>query len=256
MVAARNPRRLHADRVVTPNGVLQDAVIEIGGDRVVSCEPYAAVAGSEPERVTGWVVPGLVDIHVHGGNGCDYATEDPQAGHRCTGVPRCARHDVQPRQPGHSAARRAPAASSPRSPTWSTAGTSPASTSRGRSSPQLSRERTPVTAPLTRPGGRGPADRGRGRGHLTTVTLARNCPGAERQFARVHSTGAYASPSATPTPTAARWPPRSTPARPWRRTCSTRCGAIHHRKPGPVPLLLTDPRVAVELIADRHPRPS
>lgn len=33
---------------------------------------------TEAERVAGWVVPGFVDTHVHGGGGFDYATEDPE----------------------------------------------------------------------------------------------------------------------------------------------------------------------------------
>ena len=69
---------MRADHVVTPAGVLHDAVIEIAGDRIVSCSAYAGPADPEPEHVAGWVVPGFVDIHVHGGGGCDYATEDPQ----------------------------------------------------------------------------------------------------------------------------------------------------------------------------------
>ena len=36
--------RLRADHVVTPDGVLRNAVIEIKGDRLVSCEPSATPA--------------------------------------------------------------------------------------------------------------------------------------------------------------------------------------------------------------------
>jgi len=43
--------RLRADHVVTPDGVIQDAIIEIVGDRLVSCEPATMPAGHEAEQV-------------------------------------------------------------------------------------------------------------------------------------------------------------------------------------------------------------
>jgi N-acetylglucosamine-6-phosphate deacetylase len=254
MVAARNPRRLHADRVVTPDGVLQDAVIEISGDRIVSCEPYAAVAGSEPEHVTGWVVPGFVDGHVHGGNGCDYATEDPQlaidarAFHAAHGTTSSlaslvtAPVEVLLRQlstladlvdGGYFAGIHL------EGPFLSAA-------QPGAHDRSLLRSPDPETV-----------DRliEAGRGHLTTVTLAPELPGGRAAIPRFLDGGVRVAVGHTDADRGAMATALDAGA-----TVATHLfnamRSIHHRKPGPVPLLLTDPRVAVELIADRihvHP---
>ena len=78
MVPMSGHRRLLAERVATPHGVIDNAVIEIRGTSLSSCEPLSESAEPGPERVAGWVVPGFIDTHVHGGGGYDYATEDPQ----------------------------------------------------------------------------------------------------------------------------------------------------------------------------------
>ncbi|MBO0854390.1 MAG: amidohydrolase family protein [Nocardia sp.] len=65
-------------RVVTSERVLDDAVIEISGDRIRdirTVEQYSG-AGSLPFR--GTVIPGLVDIHNHGGHGHRFDTTDPE----------------------------------------------------------------------------------------------------------------------------------------------------------------------------------
>ncbi len=62
--------------VVTPSRVIDDAVVEIENGRIVAVD---AVEDPHGEPTDGWLVPGFVDTHVHGGGGFDYATEDPQA---------------------------------------------------------------------------------------------------------------------------------------------------------------------------------
>jgi N-acetylglucosamine-6-phosphate deacetylase len=56
-------------RVVTPTGVVDPAIVEIDGDRIASVTPV--VEGS-PQ----WIVPGFVDMHVHGGGGFTFTTGD------------------------------------------------------------------------------------------------------------------------------------------------------------------------------------
>ena len=68
-------QRFRAAHVVTPAGVLDDAVVEVRGDRVASVHPNGG--DERAEGLGGWVVPGFVDPHVHGGGGHDYATTDP-----------------------------------------------------------------------------------------------------------------------------------------------------------------------------------
>lgn len=66
--------RLRCRSLVTAaHGVLHDAVLVIADGTVLDIEP----AGSPAERVIdGWVVPGFVDTHGHGGGGATYATTD------------------------------------------------------------------------------------------------------------------------------------------------------------------------------------
>src|SRR5690606_26169130 len=59
---------LRCERVVTAEGVREDAVITIEDGMITGLDPAAGTAG---EPVGGWVLPGYVDTHVHGGGGGD-----------------------------------------------------------------------------------------------------------------------------------------------------------------------------------------
>jgi N-acetylglucosamine-6-phosphate deacetylase len=61
-----------AGRVVTPTGVVAGHVV-VDGPSIASVEP------GTPDGTGGWVVPGFVDIHVHGGGGHTFTTGDPDA---------------------------------------------------------------------------------------------------------------------------------------------------------------------------------
>jgi N-acetylglucosamine-6-phosphate deacetylase len=243
-------RRLRADHVVTPDGVVHEAVIEILGDRLVSCEPATAVpAGSEPERVPGWVVPGFVDLHVHGGGGYHYATEDPEVA---------------------IGARKFHAAH----------GTTASLASLVTASPEvLCRQISTIArlvddgyfdgihleGPFLSPAQRGAHERSllrhpdprviddlisAGRGHLAMVTLAPELPGATAAITQFVDAGVRVAVGHTDSDRDA-----IAVALDLGATLATHLfnamRTVHHREPGPVPLLLTDPRVGVELIADR-----
>ncbi|HLT61856.1 MAG TPA: N-acetylglucosamine-6-phosphate deacetylase [Microlunatus sp.] len=70
---------LRCERVVTAEGVREDAVITIEDGMITGLDPAAGTAG---EPVGGWVLPGYVDTHVHGGGGGDYPTTDPDEAFR------------------------------------------------------------------------------------------------------------------------------------------------------------------------------
>jgi N-acetylglucosamine-6-phosphate deacetylase len=256
------PHRLRADHVVTPDGVIQDAVIELLGDRLVACEPAtkpgfgsdAVSAGSELEHVAGWVVPGFVDGHVHGGGGFDYATDDPDAAVQARGF-----HAAH----GTTASLGSLVTASPEvlcrqlstiadlvddgyfdgihleGPFLSTA-------QRGAHERSLLRTPDPkiieelITA---------------GRGHVVMVTLAPELPQATAAITQFVDAGVRVAVGHTDADRDAM-----AAALDGGATVATHLfnamRSVHHREPGPVPLLLTDPRVAVELIADRlhlHP---
>jgi N-acetylglucosamine-6-phosphate deacetylase len=74
-------RRLGCARVVTPTGVLDGAVITVRDGLISDIRPTDP--GHPPdELIEGWVVPGFVDTHCHGGGGADYATTDPSEARR------------------------------------------------------------------------------------------------------------------------------------------------------------------------------
>jgi N-acetylglucosamine-6-phosphate deacetylase len=241
--------RLRADHVVTPDGVIQDAIIEIVGDRLVSCEPAAMPAGYEPEQVPGWVVPGFVDVHVHGGGGCDYATEDPQIA-------------IEARMFHAAHGTTASLASLVTAPL-----------------DVLCRQISTIAdlvdagyfdgihleGPFLSPAQRGAHERSllqtpdprtvdqliaAGRGRLAMVTLAPELPRAMAAITRFVDAGVRVAVGHTDADRDARAAALDAGA-----TVATHLfnamRSVHHREPGPVPLLLTDPRVGVELIADR-----
>lgn len=67
-------------RVVTPESVLDDGIVEIDGDRIVSVSPASAYRDEQPGAALpdpmGTLLPGLVDIHCHGGGGAVFTTTD------------------------------------------------------------------------------------------------------------------------------------------------------------------------------------
>lgn len=72
--------RLRCRRLVTAaHGVLEDAVLVIADGEIVGIERADGLA---VETIDGWVVPGYVDTHGHGGGGASYATTDPDEARR------------------------------------------------------------------------------------------------------------------------------------------------------------------------------
>jgi N-acetylglucosamine-6-phosphate deacetylase len=63
-------------RIVTPAGVLDDAVVRVEGERIAEVGPARR---TKNERTAAWILPGFVDIHVHGGGGHTFTNGDPDA---------------------------------------------------------------------------------------------------------------------------------------------------------------------------------
>lgn len=80
-------------RVVTPGSVLDTGWLEIVDGHIVSVGAGPAPDAVPVEQVSGWLLPGFVDLHVHGGGGHDFtaSAEDIAAGvafHRSHGTTR------------------------------------------------------------------------------------------------------------------------------------------------------------------------
>lgn len=63
-------------RLVLDDGVVDDGVLALEGERITYAGPAAGWAGPAPEPV-GTIVPGYIDIHCHGGGGLSVTTGDP-----------------------------------------------------------------------------------------------------------------------------------------------------------------------------------
>jgi len=59
-------------RVVTPDGVIEDGYVEVDGAHITGTGDGAVHDGH-------WIVPGFVDIHVHGGGGHTFTTGNAEA---------------------------------------------------------------------------------------------------------------------------------------------------------------------------------
>jgi N-acetylglucosamine-6-phosphate deacetylase len=78
-------------RVVTPDGVLEPGWVSITGGRIA--EVGAGSGPPDAQRVSGWLLPGFIDLHAHGGGGHDFTAspDDMAAGvefHRRHGTSR------------------------------------------------------------------------------------------------------------------------------------------------------------------------
>ncbi|MFT4245693.1 MAG: amidohydrolase family protein [Micrococcaceae bacterium] len=64
--------------VITDGKTLEDHVVTYEDDHIVSVQPKSEFKG-EAEKVEGYIVPGFVDIHNHGGYGGDFPSGDETA---------------------------------------------------------------------------------------------------------------------------------------------------------------------------------
>ena len=107
-------------RVVTPAGVVDDGVVVVVDDRISWVGPRRDLgerAGAEPD---GWaagrtLLPGLVDLHCHGGAGGEFGA-DADAGRDRRAAPPPSRHHLAGRLAGLGPAGRCSSTASPRAP--------------------------------------------------------------------------------------------------------------------------------------------
>lgn len=71
--------KLAHGRVVTPFRTLEDTCIWCQGETIVRVGPDDGGQACRELDLTGlYVTPGFLDVHVHGGGGCEFWTEDPE----------------------------------------------------------------------------------------------------------------------------------------------------------------------------------
>lgn len=84
MMSSVDAPTLLTGRVVTPTGVVDDGAVLVDGDRISWVGPRRELAGRSGAVPDGWadgrtLLPGLVDLHCHGGAGGEFGP-DPDSG--------------------------------------------------------------------------------------------------------------------------------------------------------------------------------
>src|SRR3954466_15563712 len=73
-IGAAESTLAHA-RVVTPQGVIEDGWVSVSARQVLEVgSGVPPASGAVADLVGRWLVPGFVDLHVHGGGGHDSTT--------------------------------------------------------------------------------------------------------------------------------------------------------------------------------------
>jgi N-acetylglucosamine-6-phosphate deacetylase len=249
---------LLADHVVTGDGVLDRASVLVRDGRiaeVIHRESGSGIgpldprsAGPDSQRLDGWLVPGFVDTHNHGGGGADFATTDPD--------------EIRQAVAFHL-----------------THGTTTTLASLVTAAPETYDKQLAALAPLVaagelagvhlegpflspeQPGAHDPALLARpsagavqrlidaGAGSIRMVTVAPELPGGMAAIERLVEAGVVVAFGHSDADEAVVGDAIAAGARVATHLFNA-MRPIHHREPGPVPRLLTDPRVTVELICD------
>lgn len=246
-------RRLRCSHLVTESGVLRDAMVIIDGDRISTVrsfdpEDQFTLEETPIEVIDGWVVPGFVDTHTHGGGGFDLATTDVDA---VGSVIRFARRHgttslfaslVTAPIPVLVEQIRClvPLVDSGELAGIHLEGPFLSYGKRGAHNPELLRDPDPQSVEELLKAG---------DGRLSMITIAPELPGALEAISRF--TGAGVAVAVGHTDGDHRTTRAGLDAGASVAThLFNGMGSIHHREPGPVPVLLTDDRVLVELICD------
>jgi N-acetylglucosamine-6-phosphate deacetylase len=64
--------------IVTPHEVIDDGWLRLDGDRIAEIGTGERPDGEVVDLDGGWLVPGFVDIHCHGGDGADFGSAGPE----------------------------------------------------------------------------------------------------------------------------------------------------------------------------------
>ncbi|MCO1339784.1 N-acetylglucosamine-6-phosphate deacetylase [Kocuria polaris] len=243
-----------AARVVTAERVYEPGWVETRGDRIL------AVGGGRHERVDvdyghATIIPGFVDIHVHGGGGGSYTDTDTASILQA--------RETHLRQ-GTTTTMASLVTLSPERLLASVrllADMVESGVVRGihLEGPWLSEDRCGAHDPaqLRNPqAAEVEAVLAAGRGHIRMVTIAPELPGALEAIEMITRAGAVAAVGHTDADIETTRAAIRAGARVGTHLFNA-MPPLHHREPGAVAALLEDPRVTVELIADGvHVHPS
>ncbi|MCY9785522.1 N-acetylglucosamine-6-phosphate deacetylase [Nocardiopsis sp. EMB25] len=247
------PVTLTHARVVTPNGV-HDGWLRVEDGRVAELGAGAPPPGRTHDVGGGWVVPGLVDTHIHGGAGHAFPDADPEgareivAFNRARGVTSLVGGLVaaSPEDTVRQVSALAELCEEGELAGIYLEGPFIARSRCGAHDPELLRD--PDTAEFDR-------WLRAGRGHVRMITVAPELPGALDLIRAAASSGVVAAVGHTEASyeqTLAAFDAGATVA----THLYNAMRPLNHRDPGPIAAALRDERVTVELITDNvhvHP---
>ena len=234
-------------RLVTPDGIV-DGWLETAGQTITAIGPGEPPRPADRNLAGRWVVPGFVDIHVHGGAGADFTTGDLTSAPQIVGLHR--RHGTT--------TMLASLVTADVDRLVTTLGSLTELVDDGLlagmhlEGPFLAPARCGAhDRDLLRAPDRDIVDRfiAAGRGGIRMVTLAPELPNAMDSVRSLVDAGvvvAIGHTDATYEQTRAAIDAGATVG----THLFNAMPQLHHRKPGPVPALLEDDRVTVELICD------
>lgn len=247
--------RLACQRVVTSDGVAEAALLTIRDSKIVGIDTDDARVEQGPrgrdsavESVPGWTVPGFVDTHVHGGGGADFATTDPAQAvrarrfHRLRGTTTSfaslvsAELDTQLAQ----IATLIPLVESREFAGIHLEGPFLSAAKCGAHQPSLLRAPEPRLMDQLLAAG---------QGKITMITIAPELPGGLAAIEAIVSAGVVAAIGHTDADELITQQALDAGASVVTHLFNA-MRPVHHREPGPVPLLLSDHRAVVELICD------
>lgn len=234
---------LHNVRIVTPERVIENGTLTLEAGRI---QAITETAGTPSGRT---VLPGFIDLHIHGGGGADTMNATPEAlatickTHAAHGTTRLLATTITQSDAAITAAL-ANAAASPE----------PLLAGIHLEGPYISSGK-PGAQPkeFVRPydeaefaGWLAAA-----QGKLRQITLAPEQPGGEALIAACNAAGIVVSLGHTDITAEQTKRALDLGARQATHLFNAMSG-IHHRNPGPIPVFLTDSRARVEVIADGH----
>ncbi|GAA2111964.1 N-acetylglucosamine-6-phosphate deacetylase [Microlunatus panaciterrae] len=237
-------QRFRVEHLLTEAGDVGGGTVTVADGRIVDLSEGAPDA----EALDGWLVPGFVDTHVHGGGGADFATTDPAEALRALDYHR--RHGTTTSFASlvtvdidtlcDQIETLVPLVRQGEIAGIHLEGPFLSSAKCGAHDPSLLRLPQPhlLDRVLTS-----------GQGHIAMVTIAPELPGALAAIERLSHSGVVAALGHTDgdeQAIAAGIAAGGTVA----THLFNAMRSIHHRTPGPVPRLLTDPLTIVELICD------
>lgn len=239
---------LAGGRLVTPDGVLEEGWLHTKGSTIAALGSGTPPEPADRDLAGAWVVPGFIDIHVHGGGGASYLSGDPDRAavaahlHRRHGTTTTLASLVtaEPAVLARTAAGLSEVVDDGLLAGIHLEGPFLAAERRGAHDPALLTAPEPALVDMLLTAG---------RGTIRMVTLAPELPHAVAAVRRLADAGvivAVGHTEATYEQTRSAIDAGATVA----THLFNAMRPLHHREPGPIAALLEDDRVTVELICD------